>query len=104
MQDYEYETSGDYEYDDTMYETPLEEELQSFKDQQLSEKDAMDALFSDSVTADGLLPETVDFPIGPDSGFDSDFCRETLTELQGEILTPGYRNRIQHPALLYSHP
>ena len=103
MQDYEYETSGDYEYDDTMYETPLEEELQSFKDQQLSEKDAMDALFSDSVTADGLLPETVDFPIGPDSGFDSDFCRETLTELQGEILTPGYRNRIRHASLLYSH-
>ena len=39
--------------------------------------------------ATGLLPETVDFPIDADS-FDSEFCRKTLTEMQGEILTPGY--------------
>ena len=45
MQDYEYEASADYEYE-SVYETPLEEELKNFKDQ-MTESEAIDALFSD---------------------------------------------------------
>ena len=54
--DYEYEASGDYEYEN-QYETSLEEQLQGFKDP-ITEDQALDALFGESLGAD-MLPDTV---------------------------------------------
>ena len=96
--DYEYEASGDYEYEN-QYETSLEEQLQGFKDP-ITEDQALDALFGESLGAD-LLPDTVQMSMKEEI-FDSELCHETLTAMQGEISTPGFKKqRPQYPSNLH---